>query len=113
MAAQKSASLGEFEQIVLLAILRLDDNAYGVTIRKVIHECTDRNPAPGALYNTLDRLEEKGMVTSRFGDPTAARGGRAKRLFSVTASGLASVARAQQSYQRLMKHLTLPGVVHA
>jgi len=106
-------ALGEFEQVVLLAILRLDDNAYGVTIRKEIRECTDRTPAPGALYNTLDRLESKGMVTSRLGDPSPQRGGRAKRLFCVTANGIEAVARAQRDYQRLMKHIKLPGVVHA
>ena len=105
--------LGEFEQIVLLAILRLDDHAYGVTIRKEIRECTGRNPAPGALYNTLDRLEEKRMVQSRMGDPSPRRGGRAKRLFTATAKGIESVAYAQRGYRKLMEHLTLPGVAHA
>ncbi len=106
-------TLGEFEQIVILAILRLDDSAYGVTIRAEIAACTRREPAPGALYTTLDRLEEKGLLTSRFGDPTPARGGRAKRYFKVTGAGLKAVARAQQSYQRLLKGLRLPGVAHA
>jgi PadR family transcriptional regulator PadR len=71
--------LGEFEQVVLLAILRLDDDAYGVTIRSEIATCTGREPAPGALYTTLDRLEEKGLVRSRMGEPTPERGGRPKR----------------------------------
>jgi len=84
--------LGEFEQIVLLAVLRLEDKAYGVTIRQEIRVCTGRNPAPGALYNTLERLEEKGMLQSRLGDPTPQRGGRAKRLFTVTARGTQAVA---------------------
>jgi PadR family transcriptional regulator, regulatory protein PadR len=57
--------LGEFEQVVLLAILRAGENAYGVTIWAEIEACTDREPSPGALYTTLDRLEEKGMVASR------------------------------------------------
>jgi PadR family transcriptional regulator, regulatory protein PadR len=105
--------LGEFEQIVLLAILRLDDEAYGVTIRAEITACTDREPAPGALYTTLDRLEEKGLLTSRFGDPTPQRGGRAKRYFKVSASGIEAVTRAQRSYRRLLKGLELPGVAHA
>jgi len=105
--------LGEFEQIVLLAILRLDDKAYGVTIRAEIKACTDREPAPGALYTTLDRLEEKGLLTSRFGDPTPERGGRAKRYFKVSASGVKAVARAQRCYQRLLEGLKLPGVAHA
>jgi len=106
-------TLGDFEQIVLLAILRLGENAYGVTIREEIAARTDREPSPGALYVTLDRLEEKGLVRSRFGDPTPQRGGRAKRFFSVSAKGVESVARAQRSYQRLMQGLKLPGVAHA
>ena len=106
-------TLGEFEQIVLLAILRLDENAYGVTIREEIMARTDREPSPGALYTTLDRLEEKGLVRSRFGDPTPQRGGRAKRFFGISAKGIESVARAQRSYQRLMRGLKLPGVAHA
>jgi PadR family transcriptional regulator PadR len=104
--------LGEFEQIVLLAILRLDDDAYGVTIRGEIKLCTDREPAPGALYTTLDRLEDKGLLTSRMGDPTPQRGGRAKRFFKVSAAGIEAVAHAQRSYQRLLNGLQLPGVAH-
>ena len=106
-------ALGEFEQVVLLAVLRLGDDAYGVTIRREIAECTEREPAPGALYTTLDRLEEKGLVSSSYGDPTPERGGRAKRYFSVTASGVGAVARAQRAYQRLLKGLVLPGVARA
>ncbi len=105
--------LGEFEQIVLLAILRLDENAYGVTIRAEIRECTGREVAPGALYTTLDRLEEKGLVTSRMGDPTPERGGRAKRFFAVSATGVQAVAQAQQGFRRLLMGLQLPGVANA
>ena len=106
-------ALGEFEQVVLLAILRLGDQAYGVTIRREIAECTEREPAPGALYTTLDRLEEKGLVASKYGDPTPERGGRAKRYFTVTTRGVHAVARAQRAYQRLLKGLVLPGGVRA
>jgi DNA-binding PadR family transcriptional regulator len=106
-------ALGEFEQVVLLAILRLDDDAYGVTIRREIATCTEREPAPGALYTTLDRLEEKALVRSTYGDPTPARGGRAKRYFMVTARGVRAVARAQRAYQRLLKGLVLPGGAYA
>jgi PadR family transcriptional regulator, regulatory protein PadR len=108
-----ATSLGDFEQIVLLAILRLGEKAYGVTIRAEIESCTDRTPAPGALYTTLDRLEQKGFVTSRLGDPTPQRGGRAKRYVKVTTSGIEAVTRAQRSYQRLRKGLRLPGLAHA
>jgi len=106
-------SLGEFEQIVLLAILRLDDGAYGTAIRQEISVCTGRDPAPGALYTTLERLEEKGLVTSTFGDPTPLRGGRAKRYFRVSGEGVRAVARSQRAYRALLKGLNLPGVSHA
>jgi len=108
-----SAALGEFEQIVLLAILRLGDAAYAVSIRREIAARTGREPAPGALYTTLDRLEEKRLVTSRRGDPTPQRGGRAKRYFKVSAKGISAVARVQRSYRNLMEGLVLPGVAHA
>jgi PadR family transcriptional regulator len=106
-------SLGEFEQVVLLAILRLGCNAYGVTIGAEITACTRREPAPGALYTTLDRLEDKGLVTSRLGDPTPQRGGRAKRYFVVSSKGLAAITRAQQSYRRLLEGCELPGLTYA
>jgi len=106
-------SLGEFEQVVLLAILRLDDNAYGVTIRGEILRCAERAPAPGALYTTLDRLEEKGLLSSRMGDPTPQRGGRAKRYFQVTANGVAAIAQSQRAYRRLLKGLQIPGLAYA
>ena len=84
-----------------------------MTIRQEIAACTEREPAPGALYTTLDRLEEKGLVGSKYGDPTPERGGRAKRYFTVTPRGVRAVARAQRAYQRLLKGLALPGVAHA
>lgn len=105
--------LGEFEQIVLLAILRVGASAYGTAIRAEIAVCTHREPTPGALYTTLDRLEGKALVRSRFGDPTPQRGGRAKRYFTVTLAGMAAISRAQRSYQRLLSGLRIPGVAHA
>jgi DNA-binding PadR family transcriptional regulator len=107
------SGLGEYEQIVLLAILRLGESAYGVTIRSEIAECTGRDSSPGALYTTLDRLEDKGFVSSRIGDPSPQRGGRAKRYFAVTASGISAVTRAQRAYRRLLEGIQLPGVAHA
>jgi len=104
--------LGEFEQIVLLAILRLGENAYGVTIRSEIQTKTGRDPSPGALYTTLARMEEKGLVKSRLGDPTPDRGGRAKRFVKLTSSGIDAVARAQRSYQNLLRGISLPGLAH-
>lgn len=107
------ATLGEFEQIVLLTILRLGDTAYAVTIRQEIAARTDREPTPGALYTTLDRLEEKGLVTSMLGNPTPQRGGRAKRYFKVSPKGVTAVARVQRCYRRLLDGIVLPGVAYA
>ena len=104
-----SASLGEFEQVVLLAILRLEKQAYGVTIRSEIAACTGREPAPGALYTTLDRMEEKGIVRSQFGEATPQRGGRAKRYFALTKAGRAALVSAQEAYQSLLDGLDLFG----
>jgi PadR family transcriptional regulator, regulatory protein PadR len=89
--------LGEFEQIVLLAILRLDDEAYGVPIRLEIERRTGRAPTVGALYRTLDRLEEKGYVSSAFSAPTAERGGRSKRYFKVRPLGLRTLRACREA----------------
>jgi DNA-binding PadR family transcriptional regulator len=80
--------VGEFEQLVLLAILQCGDEAYTVPIRDLIAARSGRSIARGALYTSLDRLEAKGLVTSRLGEPLAARGGRARRYFAVTRTGL-------------------------
>ena len=100
-------NLGQFEQITLLAILRLGDDAYGVSIRDEIREHTGRRVAAGALYTTLSRLESKALVSSRLGAPTAARGGRAKRFYGVTATGRKALVAAQRSYQSLMRGLEI------
>ena len=83
--------LGEFEHVILLALLRLKDHAYGVTVRQEIELRTDREVSIGAVYATLDRLETKGYVTSLRGDPTPERGGRSKRFVRVTADGAPEV----------------------
>ncbi|HXE06855.1 MAG TPA: helix-turn-helix transcriptional regulator [Acidobacteriaceae bacterium] len=100
-------SLGEFEQIVLLAVLRLGENAYGVTILGEIAERTGRNASPGALYTTLHRMEDKSLVTFRDGSPTPERGGRAKRFVTVTREGRDALASAQAAYRSLMEGLDL------
>ena len=100
-------TLGEFEQIVLLAVLRLGELAYGVTILDEIAARTGRNPAPGALYTTLHRMEDKGLVTFRDGSPTPERGGRAKRFVTVTREGRNALASAQSAYQSLLQGLDL------
>jgi DNA-binding PadR family transcriptional regulator len=108
-----SVSLGEFEQIVLLAILRVENDAYGVTIRPEIKQCTGRTPAAGALYTTLDRMERKGLVRSWFAKGTAGRAGRPKRCFAVTKAGRGALVDAQLAYQRLLSGLDLLGGTNA
>jgi DNA-binding PadR family transcriptional regulator len=102
-------SLGEFEQVVMLAILRAEKNAYGVSIREEILACTRRAVSPGALYTTLDRLEKKGHVASKEGAPTPERGGRSKRFYTVTRTGKAQLVAAQSSFQRMLSGLNLLG----
>ena len=99
--------LGEFEQIVLLTILRLGDSAYGVSIRNEMETCAGRKTTPGALYTTLERLEQKGLLTARSGEPTPERGGRAKRFYKVTKEGRNRLAAAQSAFQRLLTGLNL------
>ena len=77
------SALGEFEQVVLLSILRLGDEAYAVSIRDEIARCTRRAVSRGSVYITLDRLETKGYLRSRLADPTPERGGRAKRYYAL------------------------------
>lgn len=105
--------LGEFEQLVLLAILRLGVNAYGVTIRAELEERAGRTVAPGALYTALERMEVKGLITSRMGDPTPQRGGRAKRHVAVSGAGLKALNRSIRAYQRLLEGLDLARGAHA
>lgn len=99
--------LGEFEHIVLLAVLRLNDQAYGVTVRREIEARTKREVSIGAIYATLDRLEAKGYVQSRAGDPTPERGGRSKRFFRVTAQGASAVNRTHRALRSLTEGLEL------
>ncbi len=80
--------LGSFELMVLLAVIRLDDAAYGVTILSALEARTGREVGVGSVYAALERLEAKGLVSSRLGDPTPERGGRAKRYFRATPDGV-------------------------
>ena len=93
--------IGGFELLVLLALIRLGDEAYGVPIADAIAESSGREVAQGSVYITLDRLSRKGFVTSRMGEPTAERGGRAKTYFRITAKGLREVRRARQTLIKL------------
>jgi DNA-binding PadR family transcriptional regulator len=99
--------LGEFEHIIILALLRLQDRAYGVTVRQEIEFRTKRDVSIGAVYATLDRLQRKGYVKSRRGDPTPERGGRSKRFFRVTAKGLAAADRTHRAFVSMVEGLDL------
>jgi PadR family transcriptional regulator PadR len=89
-------ALGEFEQSVLLAIVHLDEDAYGVTIRREIEDRTGRGVAVGALYTALDRLERKGFVTSTMSEPTPERGGRSKRHFTIKTAGARALRQSRE-----------------
>jgi len=97
----KGDFLGEFEQVVLLAVARLEGDGYGVSIRKEISRRTGRDVTVGSVYATLARLEDKGMVASREGDPTPRRGGRARRHFSLTPRGADNLALARGMMDRM------------
>ena len=99
------SQLGEFELIVLLALLRLGDDAYGVPIAGVIEENTGREVGIGSVYAALERLQQKGLVSSSLGDPTPERGGRAKRYFRVTKAGLQQVRKTQKALVALWQGL--------
>ncbi len=101
--------LGEFEQIVLLAVLRLGDSAYGVPIRQEIEEHAGRKVTIGALYATLDRLEAKSYVTSWFSEPTPERGGRSKRYFRVLPAGVEALARSKSMLDSMWNGVRLKG----
>ena len=90
-------ALGNFELMVLLAVLRVGEDAYGVPIARAIEHSTGKPVILASVYNTLERLEEKGLVRSTIGQPTAERGGRAKRYFSMTAAGLREVRAAKKA----------------
>lgn len=89
--------VGGLELLVLLALIRLGEEAYGVPIAEAIENGGGREVSQGSVYVTLDRLERKGLVGSRLGEPTAERGGRAKTYFHVTAKGLRAARRARQT----------------
>lgn len=105
-------SLGDFEQLVLLAILRLGDDAYGVSIRTEIEEKAGRTASSGALYTTLERLEDKGLVSFQVGDPSPIRGGRAKRHYRVTGAGRKAISQSQLAYQRMLEGLNILTEAH-
>lgn len=93
--------LGDFEQLVLLAILQSKDEPYALPIRRAIEAATERAVSRGALYRTLDRLENKGLVTSSFEEPSPERGGNPRKRFGVAGDGVAALQRSRSVVGRL------------
>jgi DNA-binding PadR family transcriptional regulator len=91
----RSPFLGEFEHVVLLALMRLGKDAYGTSIRRDIEANTGRSVSVGALYTALDRLERRGFVGTHVGDPAPERGGRARRYYRLKASGRTALERSR------------------
>ena len=98
--------LGDFEQRILFALVRLGADAYGVPIRGDIEARTGRAVSAGALYTALDRLESRGLVSSRLGDPTPERGGKRKRLYTVQPAGERALADVYDSLRQMASGLT-------
>lgn len=94
-------ALGDFEQLVLLGVLRLDDGAYGAAIRQEIHERSGRDVSINAVYTTLDRLESKGLLRSWVGEPTAQRGGRRRKFYALRPAGLAALRLAYRAFRSM------------
>lgn len=101
----KGTFLGEFEMFVLGAVLRLSGDAYGVTIRQEIERRTGRAASIGAVYATLDRLVEKGLVSFRVSDPRPVQGGRARKFFDMTPAGARSLAQSRRALNRMFDGL--------
>jgi PadR family transcriptional regulator PadR len=107
----KGHYLGEFEHIVLLTVFRLGDGAYGAIICAEIERMTGRSPAIGAVHATLARLERKRLVSSWIGEPTAERGGKAKRHFKVEADGVSALKNARKTLERLYAGVSLRNAI--
>ncbi|MEM7354555.1 MAG: helix-turn-helix transcriptional regulator [Acidobacteriota bacterium] len=96
-------ALGEVEQLLLFALVALRDRAYGVEIRELIEQQTGKSLSPGAIHTGFERLQRRGLVESRLGDPTPVRGGRRKRFYRITGAGARAL---RDSYQRLKRMAT-------
>src|SRR5499427_3452793 len=102
---RKGDYLGNFDLMLLLAVLRLGDEAYGVTIAQELEQHTGREVVIASVYARLERLQERGLVTSSLGDPTPERGGWAKRYFSITGAGICEIRDAWRSLMNMWKGL--------
>ncbi|MGH9142292.1 MAG: PadR family transcriptional regulator [Vicinamibacterales bacterium] len=105
MSVPDAVNLGEFEHMVLLAIMRLGDDAYAVPVRDEIARCTGRDVSRGSIYITLDRLETKGYLRSRLADPTPERGGRAKRYYALRPRAVDALRESRRALNALWRGL--------
>src|SRR5512145_2851783 len=103
--AQTAPYLGEFEHLLLLAVLQCGDEAYAVPIRRVLTERIGRRVSRGAVHTSLERLEDKGLLTSRLGEPLAVRGGRPRRYYTPTPAGLTALRAARAALRTLSRGL--------
>lgn len=99
----KHQHLGELEELTLLIVVALGSDAYGVAVQEKLERDAHRPIAIGAVYAALERLERKGYVTSLFGEATAQRGGRRKRMFAATAAGMRALRAVKQTRERLWR----------
>ena len=97
--------IGEFEELILLLIVMLKEEAYGLAIRKALKKHADRTVTIGAVHGTVNRLEKKGLIESNLGGATEARGGRRKRLFTITASGKKALQRSRDIKVNLWRQI--------
>lgn len=95
--------LGEFEQLVLFAVLHLEPQAYGVNVRESIEEKAGRKVSAGAIYTTLERLESRGLVGSKWGEPTRERGGKRKRYYQLRPAGREALNRSWQAMRAMAR----------
>jgi DNA-binding PadR family transcriptional regulator len=103
--SKRQQPLGSLEHIVLLAVMRLGENAYGITVAEEIERATERDLSLGAIYATLVRLESKGFLKSSAGEPTPERGGRAKRYYRVTADGKGVLKNTHETIRKMSEGL--------
>ena len=106
--AMRNPLSGEFEQLVLLSILRLGEGAYALPIRHELDARGHRSISRGALYTALERLEAKGLAASELGEPLRQRGGRARRYYTVTADGLEALRHSRRTLERFWQGLDSP-----
>ena len=109
----KGDHLGEFEQLVMLALLRMKDDAYGMRVRREIQGRTERPVSIGSVYATLERLERKGLVRSRVALPEPVAGGRARKFFQLTPDGGRALLRTQEAIERMVEGMSVRAELEA